>query len=63
MYILSETPSTKNEAFEALQDVVSQGTFSKDEAVEILCNVIGMDEQQASRAFDGLVASGSVVEE
>jgi hypothetical protein len=63
MYILSETPGTRNEAFEALQDVVGQGTFSRDEAIEILCNVLGIDEQQASRAFDGLVASGSVEEE
>ena len=61
-YILSETPATRNEAFETLQDVTNQGTFTKEEAVEILCKVLSWDERQASQAFDGLIASNSLIE-
>jgi len=62
MYMLGETPQVKTEAFEALQDVVQQGTFSKEEAVQVLCNVLDWDERRASQAFEGLVAQDSVVE-
>lgn len=62
MYMLGEAPQVKNEAFEALQDVVQQGTFSKEEAVQVLCNVLDWDDRRASQAFDGLVAQNSVVE-
>jgi len=60
--MLGETPQVKTEAFEALQDVVQQGTFSKEEAVQVLCNVLDWDERRASQAFEGLVAQDSVVE-
>jgi len=62
MYMLGETPETKNEAFEVLQDVVSQGTFTEEEAVQVLCSVLGWNEQRALQAFNGLIAQNSVVE-
>jgi len=62
MYTLSESPATRNEAFDALENVIAQGTFTKDEAIEILVQVLGLDYAEAESAFRGLLASGSIEE-
>jgi hypothetical protein len=61
-YTLGDAPEKKNEAFEALQDVVSQGTFTEAEAIEILQNVLSYSDRQAKQAFDGLLATDSIKE-
>jgi len=62
MYVLGESPSTPNDGFDALENVLGSREFTMSEATEVLTEVLGITQSEAQSEFNSLLRSDAIVE-
>jgi len=62
MYTLGERPSTPNEAFDALENVLGRDEFTANEAIEVISEVLDVPQGAAIGEFNALRRVNAIVE-
>ena len=62
MYILGDVHGSNRKAFDALEGTFGSQEFSAVEAVVALQNILGVNEEDATRLVKELVRSGTIKE-
>ena len=62
MYVLSETPRTSSETFEALDNVFGGEEFSASDAVTVLEEGLDLDSGRARNELSRMLRSGAIEE-